>query len=79
MAEKARLLALGLFVAYAGQVEPSPLSWQEKLLQSVPSGIDQHQLERFLRLTPTQRLEEMQQLLENAEALRHGNELSHGP
>lgn len=56
-----------------------PLSWQDRILQSVPSGIDVHQLERFLKLTPTERLEEMRQLLENAEALRRGNELSSDP
>jgi hypothetical protein len=60
-------------------VETTPLSWQDRILQSVPSGIDVHQLERFLELTPTERLEEMRQLLENVEALRHGNELSGHP
>jgi hypothetical protein len=60
-------------------VEATPLSWQDRILQSVPSGIDVHQLERFLKLTPTERLEEMRQLLENAEVLRRGNELSSDP
>lgn len=58
----------------------SPLiAWQDKILQSIPSGIDLHQLERFLKLSPTERLEEMRQLLENAEALRRGDELSENP
>jgi hypothetical protein len=57
---------------------PHPLSWQDRILESVPSGIDVHQLERFLKLTPTERLEEMRQLVENAEALR-GNQLSGRP
>jgi hypothetical protein len=60
-------------------VESTPISWQERILQSVPSGIDLHQLERFLKLSPTERLEEMRQLLENAEALRRGDELSGDP
>ncbi len=60
-------------------METTALSWQERVLQSIPSGIDLHQLERFLKLTPTERLEEMRQLLENAEALRRGNELSRDP
>ena len=55
------------------------LSWQDRILQSVPSGIDVHQLERFLKLSPTERLEEMRLLLESAEALRRGDELSSDP
>jgi hypothetical protein len=39
---------------YADDVEPTALSWQERILQSVPSGIDLHQLERFLKLSPTE-------------------------
>jgi hypothetical protein len=60
-------------------MERTPLSWQQRILQSVPSGIDLVQLERFLKLSPTERLEEMRALLENAEALRSGDELPHHP
>lgn len=62
-------------MTYAQDV-PTSLTWQDRILQSVPSGIDLHQLERFLKLSPTERLEEMRLLLESAEALRRGNELS---
>jgi len=50
-------------------LEPSPeaerplAAWQDAILASVPSGIDTVQLERFLRLSPTERLEQMRQLL----------------
>jgi hypothetical protein len=42
---------------------PRDVSWQERLLEVLPSGIDIAQLERFLKLTPTERLEEMRQTL----------------
>jgi hypothetical protein len=60
-------------------MESKPMSWQARILQSRPSGIDVAQLERFLKLSPTERLEEMRQLLERAEELRRGNELSSNP
>jgi hypothetical protein len=60
-------------------MQAPPLAWQDKILQSVPSGIDLDQLERFLKLSPTERLEEMRRLMENAEALRSGNGLSDNP
>jgi len=65
-------------MTYAQRMSTS-LSWQDRILQSVPSGIDVHQLERFLKLSPTERLEEMRLLLESAEALRRGDELSNDP
>jgi hypothetical protein len=60
-------------------METQPRSWQERILESTPSGIDLTQLERFLRLTPTERLEEMRKLMQNAEALRSGHELPRDP
>jgi hypothetical protein len=60
-------------------MESAPRSWQERILESVPSGIDLVQLERFLQLTPTQRLEEMRELMEQVEALRSGDEISSDP
>jgi hypothetical protein len=60
-------------------MESAPRSWQERILESVPSGIDLVQLERFLQLTPTQRLEEMCELMEQVEALRSGDEISSDP
>jgi hypothetical protein len=42
---------------------PRDVSWQERLLEVLPSGIDIAQLERFAKLTPTERLEEMRQTL----------------
>ena len=66
-------------MAYPERVQDTPLSWQQRLLQTIPSGIDLQQLERFLKLSPTERLEEMRALLLNAEALRRGHELSSDP
>ena len=65
-------------MAYAVRVDPE-LSWQDRIVQSLPSGIDLEQLERFLKLTPTERLEKMRELLESAEALRRGDRLPNRP
>ena len=66
----------------ASESEPAPapnddsalLSWQARILANTPSGIDIPQLERFLKLTPTERLDAMQRWREDLEALRRGNE-----
>jgi len=42
------------------------MSWQERVLEHLPSGIDLVQLERFLKLSPTERLDAMQKLLESS-------------
>jgi hypothetical protein len=45
-------------------------AWDERVLALLPSSVDETQLKEDLRLTPTQRLEKLQRLLEAAEALR---------
>jgi hypothetical protein len=39
--------------------EPPEPGWEKEILEAVPSGIDEVQLERALRLSPTERLEQM--------------------
>jgi hypothetical protein len=43
--------------------ERSEPGWEKEILEAIPSGIDQVQLERALRLTPTERLEQMRLVL----------------
>jgi hypothetical protein len=53
--------------------DPSGLpSWDERILALLPSSVDLTQIREDLRLTPTQRLEKLQALLEAAEKLRKG-------
>lgn len=44
--------------------------WQDRILEAVPSGIDVSQIEECLRLTPTERLEQMRRFLESLEEAR---------
>lgn len=45
-------------------------AWDERILACLPPGVDLTQLREDLRLTPTQRIEKLQRLLEAFEALR---------
>jgi hypothetical protein len=48
-------------------------AWQDDILDALPSGIDPVQVQRCLRLSPTERLDQMRQLLidlEQAKAFR---------
>jgi hypothetical protein len=42
-------------------------AWQDEILDGLPSGIDPVQVRRCLRLSPTERLEEMHRLLVDLE------------
>ena len=53
--------------------DPSGLpAWDQRTLALLPSGVDVSQLVENLRLTPTERIEKLQRLLEAVEALRAG-------
>jgi hypothetical protein len=54
----------------------SERGWQEQILDRVPSGIDGSQIDDWLRLTPTERLERMRNWLESIE--RAGLSDGHG-
>jgi hypothetical protein len=56
-------------------------AWQDEILAAVPSGIDEVQLERFLQLSPTERLEQMRAVLAQLEEARrpHGDRLPRAP
>jgi hypothetical protein len=45
-------------------------TWDERILALLPPSVDMTQIAEDLRLTPTQRLEKLQQLLASVAALR---------
>lgn len=45
-------------------------AWDERILALLPSGVDETQLSENLRLTPTQRLEKLQALVDAVAAIR---------
>lgn len=46
--------------------------WQYRILDHLPSGIDEAQLERARKLTPTERLEAVVELMALGESLQQG-------
>jgi hypothetical protein len=44
--------------------DPAEPAWQYDVLDRLPPGIDVEQLEAALRLSPTERLEQLQRLLD---------------
>jgi hypothetical protein len=54
--------------------EPTGPAWQYELLDKLPRGIDLAQLERSLRMTPTERMEVVRRLAEFAEEVRQGRD-----
>ena len=51
---------------------PADQTWQYRVLDQLPSGIDVAQLERARRMTPTERVEAMVRLVALGEELRRG-------
>jgi hypothetical protein len=47
--------------------------WQDEILAKIDSGVDVTQIDRALRLTPTERIEEMRRFLQFLEDARHGH------
>ncbi|WP_437325345.1 hypothetical protein [Sorangium sp. So ce381] len=60
--------------------EPSDAekSWDQRILERVPSGVDASLIAENLRLTPTERVERMRKALEFIEEAKaaHGHRLS---
>jgi hypothetical protein len=54
-------------------MSPDVEAWQDEILDAVPSGIDPVQVRRCLELSPTERLEQMRQLLESLESAKEPN------
>ena len=54
--------------------DPTEEAWQYRLLDQLKPGIDLVQLERSLRMTPTERLELVRKMAELAEELRAGRD-----
>lgn len=54
--------------------EPAEKAWQYELLDRMKPGVDLVQLERSLRMTPTERLEALHGLAEFAEEVRRGRD-----
>ena len=57
------------------QSEPPPkpdseLTWDQRILARIESGIDVTQIEENLKLTPTERLERMEAVLRELEEMR---------
>ena len=55
--------------------------WQDEIIERVPSGVDPSQIDEWLRLTPTERLERMRAWIESIERSRadHGDGLPATP
>lgn len=53
-------------------------SWDQRILERVPSGVDASLIDENLRLTPTERVERMRKALEFIEEAKaaHGHRLS---
>jgi hypothetical protein len=51
--------------------------WQDDIIEKLPSGVDVAQIDEWLRLSPTERLERMGEFLESIERARSsdGHEL----
>jgi len=51
--------------------------WQDDIIENLPSGVDVAQIDEWLRLSPTERLERMSEFLESIERARSsdGHEL----
>ena len=45
-------------------------TWDQRILEKIPSGVDVTLIEENLRLTPTERVEKMRRVLEFVEAAR---------
>lgn len=58
------------FEPWPGRDETGLPSWDERILALLPPSFDPTQLEEARRLTPTERIERLQQLVESVEALR---------
>jgi hypothetical protein len=56
--------------AWPGADDTNLPTWDQRILALVPSSVDPTQVAEDLRLTPTQRLEKLQALLEATEQLR---------
>jgi len=51
-------------------VPDDELTWDQRILRQIESGIDVTQIDRNLRLTPTERLEQMEAMLRDLEEMR---------
>jgi hypothetical protein len=49
-------------------------AWQDELVDKLPSSIDKGQLERSLRMTVTERLEQIRKMGELVEEMRRGRD-----
>jgi hypothetical protein len=49
---------------------PDELTWDQRILRRIESGIDVTQIDRNLKLTPTERLEQMEAMLRDLEEMR---------
>jgi hypothetical protein len=54
--------------------EPTEEAWQYRLLDQLPPGLDLAQLERSMRMTPTERLEAVRRMAEFAQDLRRARD-----
>ena len=45
-------------------------TWDERILAAIPSGVDETLIAENLRLTPTERVEKLQRMLDQLAAMR---------
>jgi hypothetical protein len=51
-------------------VPDGELTWDQRILRQIEPGIDVTQVDRNLKLTPTERLEQMEAMLRDLEEMR---------
>jgi hypothetical protein len=56
--------------------EPTEYAWQYELIDKLPPSIDMAQLERSLKMAPTERLEQVRKMARFAQTMRRA--LEHG-
>ena len=52
------------------EVVPDELTWDQRILRLIEPGLDVTQIDRNLKLTPTERLEQMDAMLRDLEEMR---------
>ncbi|MGV3622585.1 MAG: hypothetical protein ACO1OB_17330 [Archangium sp.] len=56
----------------SGKSADADLTWDQRILDVMPPGVDEHQLDEKLRLTPTERIEKLERFLADLHELRPG-------
>jgi hypothetical protein len=58
---------------------PQELTWDQRILRLIEPGLDVTQIDRNLKLTPTERLEQMEAMLRDLEEMRGTSRADRSP